>query len=197
MSADFAARFPILFHAAPAAALPSIRRHGLLSAEALCRLFDLPEAERNLLLRRNRRTWVELRHAEFGRAWLRRQLMPDRALAARLVPGLTPEAWRGFINRHVFLWRARRDADRLAAADPDMPQVVLRLATAVLIGEGLSLAAAPVNGGAIDRRPAGRGPHRGPDLYVPIALLPPRAPMREVVVPDTIPPAILARALLP
>lgn len=197
MSEDFAARFPVLFHTTQAAALPSILRHGLLSAEALCRLFGVGDDERSPLLTRNRRTWAELVHPEHGRAWLRRQLMPDRGLTPRLAPGLAPEAWRAFINRRVFFWVARRDADRLAAADPDPPQIVLRLDTAVLIEAGLSLAAAPVNGGAIDRRPAGSGRRRGPDLYTPIASLAPRARVREVAVPGAIPPALLARALLP
>ncbi|MCS6855835.1 MAG: hypothetical protein NZ523_13940 [Elioraea sp.] len=197
MSETFAARFPVLFHATCAEAVPSILRHGLFSAEALCRLFGLAEEERAVLLRRNRPAWVELQHAVQGRAWLRRQLMPDRGLAPRLAEGVSPEAWRGFINRHVFLWVARRDADRLAAADPEVPQCVLRLATAVLIAEGLALAAAPVNGGAIDRRPAGKGPRRGPELYRPIARLSPCARVREVAIADHIPPAILARALLP
>ncbi len=197
MSEDFAARFPILFHTTPAAALPSILRHGLVSAETLCRLFGLAEADQHAVLRKNRATWIELYHPQHGRAWLRRQLMPDRGLTPRLGPGLTPELWRAFINRLVFFWVSRRDADRLAAADPDLPQIVLRLDTAVLIEAGLALTAAPVNGGAIDRRPAGSGLRRGLDLYTPIAQLPPRARVREVALPGTIPPAILSRALLP
>ena len=92
---------------------------------------------------------------------------------------------------------ARREADLLAATDPDQPQIVLRLNTAVLIEAGLSLIAAPVNGGAIDRHPAGSGRRRGPDLYTPVGLLAPRGRVREVAVPDTMPPALLARALCP
>jgi len=197
MTVGFAARFPVLFHVTRVAAVPSIRRHGLLSAEALCRLFGLAEADADVLLGRNREQWVELGHPEHGRAVLRRQTMPDRALAVRLAPGVTAEAWRRFINRHVFLWTAARDAHKLAAADPDVPQVVLRFDTAALIALGLDLHAAPVNGGAIDRRPPASGHRRGPDLYTAVVRLPARARVREVVIPQAVPAAILARALLP
>ena len=54
MSAEFAARFPVLVHTAQAAALPSILRRGLISAETLCRLFGLAEADRRTVRRNTR-----------------------------------------------------------------------------------------------------------------------------------------------
>lgn len=44
------------------AALPGMRRHGLLSARALCHLLDAPAANRPALLTRNRDDYARLTH---------------------------------------------------------------------------------------------------------------------------------------
>ncbi len=197
MSEAFARRFPLLFHVTGEAALPLIRRHGLLCAEALCDLFGVAPAARDRLLARNRDGFVILEHPLHGQAALRRQVMPDRALAPRLAPGLACAEWRRFINRHVFLWAKRSDALRLERADPERRQVTLALRTAALLEAGLPLFVSPVNGGAIDRSPPGTGRRRGPDLYRPVALLTRGCPVREAAIPDRIPAAALNAALLP
>lgn len=177
-----------------AAALPLIARHGLLSAEALCALFATPGAE--ALLASNRRGYVTLRHPAHGEASLRRQLMPDRGLAARLAPGLTPACWRRFINAHVFFWVRQKDARGLDGAEPRREQVTLRLRTAVLVEAGLPLLASPVNGGSLDRAKPGTGRARGPALYRPVDMVAAGEAVREVAIRGRIAPDLLAAARL-
>lgn len=176
------------------AVLPLIARHGLLSAEALCRLFEVPEAE--ALLSANRRGYVALRHRVHGDASLRRQLMPDKGLAARLAPGLSPACWRRFINAHVFFWVRAADAGRLDAAEPGRAQVTLRLSTARLLAAGLVLHASPINGGALDRQPPARRRLRDRGLYREVGTLAPDEPVREVALRGALPPGLLAVASL-
>ena len=195
MTDAFSRRFPTLLHVTDAAALASIARHGLLSAEALCALFEVPDAE--ALLGRNRNRAVTLRHPVHGMATLRRQKLHEAGLAPRLGPGLTPACWRRFINARVFFWVSDRDARVLARAEPGRVQVTLRLATAALIEAGLALAAAPVNGGSVDRMPPGRGRRREPELYRPVAAIGPGERVREVALPGAVPPALIAHALAP
>lgn len=190
----FAALFPTLFHVTDEAALPLIARHGLLSAEALCALFEHPGAE--ALLGANRTRYVTLTHPMHGTAALRRQKMPERGLAARLGQDLTPACWRRFINAHVFFWARKADATRLGKAEPGRAQVTLRLSTAVLVEAGLPLLASPVNGGALDRATPGTGRLREPSLYRPAATVSARAGVREVALRGAVPPEVLARARL-
>ncbi len=174
------------------AALALIARHGLLSAEALCRLFAVPGAE--ALLATNRNAYVTLRHPVHGEAALRRQKMHDAGLAPRLGPGLTPACWRRFINAHVFFWVTRGMAERLVAAEPARRQVMLEFRTAVMLEAGARLVASPVNGGAIPRTPAAHGPRREPALYRDVASLAPREPVKEVALAGGLAPAVLAAA---
>jgi hypothetical protein len=174
------------------AALPLIARHGLLSAEALCGLFEVPDS--GALLAANRARYVTLRHPVYGEAALRRQKMHDAGLAPRLGLGLTPACWRRFINAHVFFWVSHTMAARLAAAEPARRQVVLALRTAVLVEAGVRLAASPVNGRAVPRMPASLGPRREPALYRDVASLGPDEPVKEVALPGGVAPLVLAAA---
>jgi len=192
--AVFAQRFPRLFHVADAAVEPLIRRHGLLSAEALCALFEVPEPRRSRLLGENRSRYETLEHPAHGRAVLRRQLMTDAALAPRLGPGLTCACWRRFINARVFFWVSRASATRLLAAEPDRSQIVLAVRTEALIETGLQVFASPVNGGAIDRARPERRRWREPALYRPIAEVAPAERVLEVAVPGPVPPGLIERS---
>jgi hypothetical protein len=188
----FAERFPILFHVTDEAALPLIARHGLLSAEALCALFEHPEAD--LLLARNRERYVTLTHPAHGTAALRRQKMPEQGLAARLGDGLTPACWRRFINAHVFFWVREKHARGLNDAEPGRAQGTVRLRTAVLVEAGLPLLASPVNGGALDRSRLGTGRRREPGLYRPIGSVHLDREVHEIAIRGIVPPELIAEA---
>ena len=183
---------PPCFHVTDADALPSIARHGLLSAEALCTLFDMADA--GTLSSRNRDRYVPLTHPVHGTAALRRQKLHDRALGPHLADGVTAEAWRRFINAHVFFWVSAGMAETLRRAEPGRRQVVLALRSAALLGSGLPLLAAPVNGGAVPRAAPRDGRLRGLGLYRPVHALPACATVKEVAVPARIPPEVLHTA---
>lgn len=184
-------RFPQLHHVADAAALPGIRRHGLLSAKALCHLFEVPAAARPALLTRNRDGYVRLLHPVHGEAWLRRQHLADTPLRSRLDPALTPGQWRRFINAHAFLCTDRAWAERLRAFERDREQVVLTWDTADLLAAGVPLRLSRHNNGTTqDRSPPHRRRLRGFADYVPAEAMPPAVPVKEVAVRRCIPPGI-------
>lgn len=193
-NAVFAKRFPVLFQVTDAAAEPLILRHGLLSAEALCALFEVPEPRRSSLLSRNRTRYEALEHPEHGHAALSRQLMTDRALAPRLGQGMSCACWRRFINARVFFWLSQAKARAFLDAEPDRSQIVVTVRTEALIESGLRVFASPVNGGAIDRAPPGRRRLREPALYRPIEELTPSDPVREAAIPGSVPPSLVAPA---
>ncbi|RYJ01242.1 MAG: hypothetical protein EON47_11380 [Acetobacteraceae bacterium] len=147
MTAGFAARFPLLFHVTERSALPSIARHGLLSAAGLARLLGATPD-----LGANRGGWTRLA-TPAGEALLRRQGMPDAALASRLDPAIALADWRRFINAQVFLFPAEAAAWRLLRAEPGRDQAVLAFPTAALLAAGCALCVCRFNNGFIDRSP--------------------------------------------
>lgn len=184
-------RFPQLYHVADAAALPGIRRHGLLSAKALCHLFEVPASDRPALLTRNRDGYVRLTHSEHGEAWLRRQSMRDAPLRARLDPALAPGQWRRFINAHAFLCTSRDWADRLRAFERGREQMVLTWDTGDLLAAGVALCVSRYNNGTVlDRSPPDKRRLRSFADYIPAGAMPPRMPVKEVAARGRIPPGI-------
>ena len=184
MTQGFAARFPLLFHVTERSALPSIARHGLLSAAALARrLGAAPD------LGANRGAWTRLA-TPVGEALLRRQGMPDAALASRLDPAIALGDWRRFINAQVFLFPAEAAAWRLLRAEPGRDQVVLAYPTAALLAAGCALAFCRFNNGFIDRSPPGRRRRRSFADYRPVAEWPGGPAPREVTVAGGIPAGV-------
>ena len=184
-------RFPQLHHVTDAAALPGIRRHGLLSAKALCHLFEVPAADRPALLTRNRDGYARLTHPVHGEVWLRRQSMRDAPLRSRLDPALTPGQWRRFINAHVFLCTSRAWAERLRAFERDREQVVLTWDTAALLAAGVRVLLCRYNNGTVmDRAPPHRRRLRGFGDYVPAEAMPPGMAVKEVAARCRLPPGV-------
>ena len=181
----FAARFPVLFHVADRAALPSIRRFGLLCAAGLCDRHAVGPDRRTALLEQNRTAYAVLGSG----AALRWQGMPDGPLSRRLAPGLDPSGWRRLINGKVFLFARRTHAERLRAWEAGRDQVVLSFETEQLIAEGLDLRACRYNNGYLDRRSLRDPRLRGPGDYIPVADWGTGVPS-EVTVEMTIPPAV-------
>jgi hypothetical protein len=176
-----------VWHWAPEAAVPLIRRHGLLSAAALVALFAVPEPRAARLLTENRRGFEVLCHPDHGRAELRRQQMPEGKLATALsAAGTTPAAWRRHINAHVFFWIDRHRAEKLRAADPQRAQVLLAVDLAALLAaHGAAARLTPINTGAV-RLPSHR---RSLADWHPLgAYADPRRPV-ELAVPWAVPGA--------
>ena len=181
MTAGFATRFPLLFHVTERSALPAIARHGLLSAEGLARrLGATPD------LGANRGAWTRLA-TPAGEALLRRQGMPDAALASRLDPAIAIADWRRFINAQVFLFAVEAAAWRLLRAEPGRDQVVLAYPTAALLAAGCALTFCRFNNGFIDRSPPGRRRRRSFADYRPIAEWQGGPAPREVTIAGGIP----------
>ncbi|TCH99900.1 hypothetical protein EJV46_04340 [Roseococcus sp. SYP-B2431] len=177
----FAARVPLLYHATPVAAVKPILDEGLLPAAAL--------AERHgQAITDNRDRWLCVPGGEM----LRRQGMPDKSLASRLGPGLSPEDWRVFINGHVFLFPDRTAAAGLAASkrDADVPQAVLEFETAALLAAGLRLVFCRFNNGFLDRSPPDKRRLRGFQDYRPIEEWRSGAGLKEIAILGGVPAGI-------
>ena len=156
----------------------------------LCELHGLDPDERQALLSANRTAWRRLSHPAHGEAWLRRQFLPEAPLQARLAPGLTPEAWRRFINSHVFLSVSLAGAGRLRRFEAARDQVVLQWRTADLLADGLRLNGCRFNNGMIDRSPPGRRRLRSPGDYRDVRGEPDPGAVKEVAILHAIPPTL-------
>lgn len=190
MSAVFVRRVPALFHVADRAAVPSIQRHGLLSAERLAQLFAVAPHRRMSLLTENRDNYEAFDHPVHGVAWLRRQQMRDGPLRSRLHPGIELREWRRFINGLVFLSPTLAVAERLRAAEPGRDQVVLSWRTADVFGAGLPVLWCRYNNGYIDRSGPAKRRLRAREDYQEAELFAPGDLVVEVVVPSGLPAAL-------
>lgn len=141
----------MLWHVAAVAALPLLRRHGLLSPSGLVSLFQVPEPEATLLLEQNRDRCTTLRHPQHGTVELRRQQMGDSKLGPALEgSGSSPATWRRHINGHVFFGLNAEKARLLAEADPKCAQVTLRIdARRLLQRHGDAAWLTPINTGTV------------------------------------------------
>ena len=159
--AELAALHPRLFHVTDPDAWPSIRERGLLSAEALTALFELPPCRREALLGGRRAGGVTIAHPRHGRAVLNDNLpLSLDALAACLDDGLSPADWLRHLNARVFFWVDRERVARLLGARTNRhrPRLVLELDTAsVASGHAEALCLSPINSGSTIRKAARRG----------------------------------------
>jgi hypothetical protein len=186
MGDAFAARYPVLFHVTERSALPGIRQHGLRSAAWLVSHHGAPLS----LIDENRSAWVNLGAGQPPPAALRRQGMRDLPLQSRLRPGITPAAWRRFINDRVFFFVAEKQALRLRDAERTRCQVLLRFRTTHILGAAEGMTTCPFNNGYIDRSPAHRRRLRDFDDYRPVAAWTSKDPVQEVAIPTGLPPDV-------
>ncbi len=187
---SFLRRVPALFHVAERAAVPLIRKHGLLSAERLVKLFAVSPHRHPALLIENRDSYETLTHPVHGTAWLRRQNMRDGPLRSRLDPNIGLGEWRRFINGFTFFAPTRAMAERLRAAEPGRNQVVLSWRTADVFAAGLPVLWCQFNNGYIDRSGPLNRRLRTRDDYRDAAELLVGVSLIEAVVPSGLPPSL-------
>lgn len=159
----FCQTFPRLYHMAHHEALPSIRRHGLLSTSALLDLFEVNGARRMEIETRMRRECVEIRHPKHGVAVIRDQkpIMNDRRLEQSLGGTATAAEFHLLLNSKVFFWvnPDRLAGLRAAVAYRGEPQLVLTFSTQRLAEAfGGQMMLCPMNSGACKPMAHSRSP---------------------------------------
>ncbi len=183
----FLSRFPLLYHVTDRAALPHIRAHGLLSADALCTLFEVPAARREELLTQNRNRYEPL--LPDHSAALRLQYLRNEALKQHLDPAITPTEWRRMVNRQVHFWPERGKAVKLDAYENTRDQVVLAWEAQALMAARLALFTCRWNNGTtINRQKPGTRLRTWAD-YVPLAEFA-GGSVAEIIVRTAIPASI-------
>jgi hypothetical protein len=149
------------FHLAEPANWPSIRRHGLLSAERLLDLAKAPKKEREAILFQHRPESVVPANGVIIRD---QKPMPPHLLARALPKDVTPSEWYRFLNRFVFLWSNRARVERHLCACRARPQLLLAFDASQLLKQlGDRIYLSPINSGNARRRPALRSPR----IFVP------------------------------
>lgn len=158
---EFANRHPFLYHITWPQAVPGIERHGLLSTSRLLALYELPQAQRDVLEGTRRPQRVTLTHPLHGEAIITDNIpLSEAALAACLDDGLKPKDWLRVLNRRVFFWADEKNMEGhlSSRAVRGLKRVVLTIDTLRLVTDyhdRVELSA--INTGSTIRRPARRG----------------------------------------
>lgn len=113
---NFVKTRPQLYHMAESGSWESIRRHGLLSTEALLDLFQIDGDRKETLLSRNRAQCVPIDHPTFGHAVIRDNNPLNDKRLARCLTDMTLEEWYRLLNGKVFFWATRKRLEKLLAA---------------------------------------------------------------------------------
>ena len=189
---EIADRWPRLFHMAEAGSWPSIQRHGLLSAQALCDLYDVRQSQRDELLARKRPHSVQITHPEHGTAWVRDIKPNNETVLRRTLVGMDEASWYRTLNSRVFLWLTEERLGTLYAAYRGRGHDVLVVSTAKLLAaHGGEVEFCPLNSGAVH---AGAVVTRGAETFRGLADYPweerRRIARREPVVELTVPYAV-------
>lgn len=165
---NIAERFPRLYHMAEEGSWESIRRHGLLSTEALLDLFEVTGARRGEILHQRRAASVPLEHALHGTAVVRDQKPLSRKRLEACLTDMTFEEWLATLNSRVFFWLTEHNLEVLlgARAYRDQPHDVITVDTAALVAAHADrITLSPINSGATLYKP----PVRGRQTFLPIA----------------------------
>jgi len=160
-------KHPRLWHIAEDGSWPGIRRHGLLSAEALLDLYGITGTSRNALLSEQRCRCEAIEGRGLPPATLRDQKpIPPRALARCLDDGLAPADWYRLLNGRSFFWLSEARLQGMLSTYGDRPHVVLTVETAALVGAHRKrIELSRINSGYALRVPA----RRGRDTFLSIA----------------------------
>jgi hypothetical protein len=195
---DLAKRHPKLFHMTNLITFKQVRRHGLLTAEAIVQRCVAGSSEQERLLSRRRPRHVHLtdpRRAMFILSDNRP--LSEAKLSKVLEDGLTPKDWLKMLSKRVFFWTDRKSVNRLMEASNHATQrkVLLEIDTlkfAQAYGDMIEIS--PINSGATIHQAAARGhatfaPIRDLDFAHWRRSRPKKSPdtIREVTVPQNIP----------
>jgi hypothetical protein len=135
---ELVTNYPHAYHMAESGTWDSIRRHGLLSTNALLDLFEINGRERQQIFEQHRPESVTINHPKHGKAVIRDQKpMRDSALLKCLDKGITPTNWYQTLNRNVFFWVSNERLSRLlgARAYNKKSHCVITIDTAALLAQ--------------------------------------------------------------
>jgi hypothetical protein len=158
---EIIANYPRAYHMAESGTWDSIRRHGLMSTNALLDLFEVNGHERQRISEQHRPESITITHPKHGKAVIRDQKpMRDSALLKCLDKGITPTDWYRTLNRKVFFWLSEERLDRLlgARAYNKKTHCVIIIDTAKLLGQHADhVRLCHINSGSTIYRPQSRG----------------------------------------
>jgi hypothetical protein len=156
-----ASRHPRLYHVTRPHAVPSIKRHGILPANELLTLFQVPPKQTDLIQFERRSTSVDISHPVHGSATLTDNApLSTAALSLCLDDELRPSDWLQMLSQRVFFWVDKKSVDThlRASIKRNDARVVLVLDTlSVFRAYYEQLELAPINTGSTIRIPARRG----------------------------------------
>lgn len=160
---ELAERHPRLYHVTEPGAWSSIKRNGLLSTSRLLDLFEIENAQREILETKRRPAAVQIQHHHYGNAILNDNApLSEEALKKCLDDHLAPADWLRILNARVFFWTNEESLNRHLGARLNRTR-----SREVMIVDTLSLAKAhaecielsPINSGVTFRKAARRGMH--------------------------------------
>ena len=114
---DLWRNYPVLYHIAWGGSWPNIEANGLLSTQALLRLYKKEKEEIARLTRRRRDHWVRIECPGMPEAVLRDQKpMTDKGLERALGGEVEPWRWYELINSMVFFWPTKKRLKTMLSA---------------------------------------------------------------------------------
>lgn len=134
-TADFTRLYPESFHMTADGTWPSIRRNGLLSAEAVVDRWNVSPQDRAGLLSKRRDESHVLTHKTLGTAVLRDQLPIHEPSLAEVLDDMSVSQWYEQLNSRVFLFPHRSRMLELLSARSYKKDVhtVITIDTAALV----------------------------------------------------------------
>jgi hypothetical protein len=186
---EFCKFHPKLFHMAVAGSLGQIRKHGLLSTDAILSLLDVEPDFRQRLTTKHRPQMTPLNHPEHGQFTLRDQKPLRDVALEKCLDGMTVSQWYASLNGRVFMWASRERVDRLLAARAyrSQDQLVLTIDSAALLAKYYdNIQISTINSGATLFKPV----RRGVQTFIPLNQYESTTayrPIAEVTVPGGVP----------
>jgi hypothetical protein len=147
---ELAKYYPYLYHMAERASWEGIKRHGLLSTEALLELYEVvPEMRLPILTQQRTKSFVIARPG-YGDAVIRDQRPLNRSKLEACLKGCSFQQWLQMLNSRVFFWLCKDRLQTLMCAREycDKTHLVLVLDTFRLATDFLQyITLAPMNTG--------------------------------------------------
>ena len=110
--------YPRVFHMAEGGSWPKIRKHGLLSTNALLDLFQKSGEKRSKIESQWRPCSVQIYHPKYGKAVIRDQKPGRPDWMKKVLVCVTPEQWYRFLNGKVFFWLSQERLMSMLNAPP-------------------------------------------------------------------------------